>query len=189
MMEYLQQISRRLKLIASRGVVTKVDDSGDIQQVQAELLAGEIRDMVRVQNYGLTSVPLKGAQVVTQSLGGNRGQSVVMAAEDTRHRPKNLKEGEVCLYTHEGDRIHLKEGRIIAIESGVEVQVTAPAIKVTGETTITGNVTLSGNITMTGNLSVTGGITATGDVQGMGKSLALHTHSGGTIDGMTGAPV
>lgn len=176
MMEYLQQLSRRLKLIASRGVATKVNDSGAIQQVQAELLAGEVRDMVRVQNYGLTSVPLVGAQVVTQSLGGNRGQSVVMAAEDTRHRPKGLKEGEVCLYTHEGDRIYLKEGRIIAIEAGAEVQVTAPAIKVIGETTITGNVTLSGNITMTGDLTVTGAITATGDVQGMGKSLALHTH-------------
>lgn len=176
MMELIKPLARKLRLIASRGVLTDAYDAQPIQGAQAELLAGELRDMVRVQDYGLSSHPLIGAEVISLSLNGDRGQSVIIKADDSRHRVQGLSAGEVCLYSHTGDSITLKNGQIIAVHSGGQVQVDAPEISLTGNTTIKGNITLDGAVTITGAVTAQSTITATGDVVGMGKSLATHTH-------------
>lgn len=176
MMELLKTLARKLRLIASRGTLTAVQDGQGIQFVQGSLLADELRDMARLQDYGLTSHPLTGCELISLSLNGDRGQSVIIKADDSRHRPQGLAAGEVCLYSHEGDRIHLKQGRIIAISAGAKVQVAAPAIELTGDTVIKGNITLDGAVTITGAVTANSTITATGDVTGAGKTLATHTH-------------
>ena len=55
-----------------------------------------------MQLYGITSHPLKGADVLVLSVGGVRQHPVVLI-DDRRHRVKELAEGEVCIYTHEDE--------------------------------------------------------------------------------------
>jgi len=49
-------------------------------------------------------------------VGGNSKHTVVVASEDGRYRIV-VKDGEVALYTDEGDYIHMKRGRLIEIET------------------------------------------------------------------------
>jgi phage gp45-like len=93
-------IDRRVRLMVSRGVIKKVQDSGKLQTLQLELLADEIKDAVeRFQQYGFTSYPKVNAEVLFVAVGGARDHGVVVAVDDRRYRPKTLSEGESALYT------------------------------------------------------------------------------------------
>ena len=94
--------------MVGRAVLTVVDDSTGLQTVQVEGLRGEVIDGAeRMQLYGITSYPLKGADAVLLAVGGVRQHSVVLI-DDRRHRPTGLSEGEVCIYSSHGQRIILK---------------------------------------------------------------------------------
>ena len=86
-------------------------------------MRGEVIDGAeRMQIYGITSHPLKGADVLVLSVGGVRQHPVVLI-DDRRHRVRGLAEGEVCIYTDEDEsgnmhRILLKRGREIEMRSG-----------------------------------------------------------------------
>ena len=103
----LAPVRRRVRLMVSRAVLNAVNDAGGIQVVQVKLLDGETRDGVeRMQNYGLTSVPLPGAEGLGVSVGGSRNHVVVVVMDDGRHRMKGLKPGEVAMYTHLDKEAH-----------------------------------------------------------------------------------
>jgi phage gp45-like len=68
------------------------------------------------------------------------------ASEDGRYRVK-LKDGEVALYTDEGDIIHMKRGRLIEIETDTlvvraktKVRFETPLIEQTGDLKADGEV-------------------------------------------------
>ena len=85
------------------------NDKGGLQTGQVSLLEDELRDKVeRVQDYGLTSNPLPGAEAITLFVGGNRDHGLIIKVDDRRYRLKGLKGGEVAMYTDEGDFIHFK---------------------------------------------------------------------------------
>lgn len=114
----LDPIKRRLSLMAGRASLSLTSDGGRRQKVQFTALKGEIKDDVeRVQQYGFSSVPLAGAQVVFISLNGNRDHPIVISADDPRFRKSGLSAGEVAIYTDEGDFILLKRGNNIEIET------------------------------------------------------------------------
>ncbi|MDF5874232.1 phage baseplate assembly protein [Pseudomonas aeruginosa] len=70
-----------------------------------------------VQHYGFTSAPLPGAEMIVLPIGGRTNHSVVVVAtEDGRYRVQ-VVDGEVCLYTDEGDYIHMKRGRLIEVNT------------------------------------------------------------------------
>lgn len=59
---------------------------------------------------------------------------------DRRYRLKGLESGEVAIYTDEGDKVHLKRGKVIDIETGtlnikaaVAVNFDTPQITQTGK--------------------------------------------------------
>lgn len=104
----LAPIAKRLRLMVSRGVVELVNDSLKCQGLQVSLLSDEIADDVeRFQDYGITSVPFVGAEALFLSVGANRSHGIVACVTDRRHRPKNMAEGDVCLYTDKGERVYL----------------------------------------------------------------------------------
>lgn len=104
----LAPVVRRLRLMVSRGVVELVNDGLKMQGLQVSLLSDELADDVeRFQDYGITSVPFTGAEVLFLSVGANRSHGVVVSVADRRHRPKDLVEGDVCLYTDKGERVYL----------------------------------------------------------------------------------
>lgn len=101
---------------AFRAVLIRVNSSGDVQTVQANALAGErLQDNELFQHYGFTSVPLPGTMAVVLPLNGVTSHSVIIATEHGKYRLKNLKGGEVALYTDEGCAITLKRGRIVEV--------------------------------------------------------------------------
>ncbi len=128
----IEQLTRSLRLAVGRAVLTLVDDTLKMQAVQLEGLPDEVLDGVeRFQDYGVSSHPPEGAEAILLALGGQRQHSVVIAAEDRRHRPTGLQKGEVCLYTMEdGDegahRVTLKQGRRLEIEVD-ELRITTGA--------------------------------------------------------------
>ena len=142
-MKALTALRRQLRLLIGRGVVRLVNDAGGLQQLQVELYEGELRVLDRIQNYGYTSVPHEGAEVITGSVGGARNHSVVVCVDDRRFRLKGLKKGEVALYTDEGDTLHFKRGRLVEINAGSAVVVNAPV------STFNGNLQVNGAITAT----------------------------------------
>ncbi|MDF5830376.1 phage baseplate assembly protein [Pseudomonas aeruginosa] len=73
--------------------------------LEVEGLAGEQVATELVQHYGFTSAPLPGAEMIVLPIGGRTNHSVVVAIEDGRYRVQ-VVDGEVCLYTDEGDYIH-----------------------------------------------------------------------------------
>jgi len=116
--QMLQPLRDRVMLMVARGVLKLVNDAGGLQTAQIGLLEDELRDKVeRVQDYGLTSNPLPGAEPVVLFVGGNRDHGLIIKVDDRRYRLKGLKSGEVALYTDEGDFIHLKRDRNIEVKT------------------------------------------------------------------------
>ncbi|MEW5942530.1 MAG: phage baseplate assembly protein V [Pseudomonadota bacterium] len=128
----LAPLSRRLRLMASRAVLSLISDATGMQIVQVKLLNGEVRDGIeRVQNYGFTSVPLPGAEAIFLSLGGDRDHGIVITADDRRYRVKGLQGGEVAIYTDEDKaagehRILFKRGKEIHLVAGASSIVMTP---------------------------------------------------------------
>lgn len=129
MQDMIRPVRNAVALLVGRAVLAAVNDSGGLQRVQVVMLADEVHDNVeRFQNYGLTSAPLSGAEAVALAAGGNRSHLVVVAMDDRRHRPKNLKPGEVMLYDHLGKYIRLAEDGFL--------EISAPKIRLLGSETI-----------------------------------------------------
>jgi phage baseplate assembly protein V len=126
-------LTRRVRLMVGRGVLALVNDSFKMQGIQVELLAGEVRNMERFQDYGFTSVPHPGAEVAAVFVDGNRGHGIAIRIDDRRYRLNELQVGEVALYTDEGDKIVLKRGGIVEITASAKVRVVAPLLECTGD--------------------------------------------------------
>lgn len=101
-----------------RGVIVKTDDSRKMQEVEVRLFNGQlIRSVERMQTSGHTSVapPMgqdgKGAEIVVVAPTGDLSQAIVVAVDDRRHRPKNLKPGEDARYDDQGQVLKIaREG-------------------------------------------------------------------------------
>ena len=101
-------VARRVRLLVTRAVVDRVNDSLRCQGLQVSLLSDELRDDVEhFQDYGFTSHPLVGAEGLFLAVGGNRSHGVVLGVTDRRYRPTNMSEGDVCLHTADGERVYL----------------------------------------------------------------------------------
>lgn len=163
-----------LKSMMARGTVVLAAAGKMMQTLQVRLTAGELKDGAEhFEPYGYTSNPLAGAEVLTMFLGGDRSHAVVLVAADRRYRIKELKPGEVAIYTDEGDRIHFKRGRIIDIETGT---LNIKAINaVNFDTPI---------------ITQTGQIVSQGDQVAGGVSQITHVHDGVEMgDDQSGPPV
>lgn len=175
-------LHRRVRLMVSRAVVGLVNDTLKLQGLQVSLLADEVRERAeRLQQYGFTSHPHPGAEAVVVCVAGNRDHPLVIAVDDRRYRLRGLAQGEVALYTDEGDRIHLRRGRLVEIET--QTLVVRAAAKVRLETPL---------VETTGQVKAEGDITD--QVTSGGRSMASmratyngHTHPGDS-GGTTGTP-
>ncbi len=128
--QQLRGLGHRLRALVSRFVLGSVDDGGGVQLVRGSLLAGEeVAEAEHLQPYGLTYVPLAGAEAVALFPAGDRSHPLIVAIGDRRHRLSGLGPGEVALYTHEdgpggGHRIVLRADRTIEI-TGRDIRIAA----------------------------------------------------------------
>ena len=186
----LRPLALAVRMLISRAVVQRVDDSGGLQRLQIGIYADETRtDVERLQSYGFTARPLDGAEAVVARLGGRSDQAVVIAVDDRRYRVRGLEAGEVAIYSDEGDQIVLRRGRSIEVASGGSVTVSAPEVAVVASTRVTIDspaTEVTGTLEVTGSISgaslaVTGGISgasvdSAGDVTAGPANLSLLTH-------------
>jgi phage baseplate assembly protein V len=155
-----------IRRLATSGTVLGVDDSAEIQVIKVEMLAGEIRNVRRLQQYGLTTVPLAGSESVHITLNGDRGRTVMLAVDDRRYRPLDLQPGDSCLYTHEGTLVHLRQGQQVYVEGASQVLVKSADIVLDGPVRCTKTLTVDQtllvkqSITGQAGLAVSGGAAA-----------------------------
>ncbi len=167
----IRDLGNRVMMMFGRGVLRSVNDSNGRQQLQVELLKGELRDGVEhMQNYGFTSHP-RGGDVAVAFIGGNREQGIVLVVDDRRYRI-SLEPGEVAIYDDQGNKIELLR-EMIKVTAVQHVEVVAPTIKLVGD------------------LEVLGNIKSTGTVTNNGKNIgSTHQHNGVTAgSGNSGAPI
>ena len=134
-------LSRRVRLLVARAVITAISDAGKIPTVQGRLLDGEIRDGIELlHQHGFFSRPRIKPEGLYFSVGGDRDHGVMVATADRGSNRPDLAAGETVVYTDEdtsadGHRIHFKNGRVIEIVAGKSkivltpdgVTITAPA--------------------------------------------------------------
>lgn len=163
-----------LTRMIARGTVALATASSMLQTLQMRLTAGEVKDdLEHFEPYGFTSNPKPGAEGVALFLGGDRSHGVVVCVSDRRFRLKELKPGEVAIYTDEGDTFVFKRGRIVELDTmtlkvkaGNSVEFDTPLIKTTGR------------------------IESDGDQVAAGISQVGHAHDGVTVgEGQTQKPV
>ena len=113
-------IKLRIFLALGRGIVTAINNAEGTQKVQITALSREtITDIERFQEYGFETYPFANAEAFGAFLNGNRDHGIILCIHDRRYRPKDLVEGEVCMYTDEDSndfRFHLKRDRIAELK-------------------------------------------------------------------------
>lgn len=128
----MRAILNRITNLMSRAVVRRVVDTGKLQTLQADALADETRDVERMQNYGFTGVPPSGSEAVIVFVGGRREHGIAVAVDDRRCRLSGLEQGEVAVYTDQGDKVVIRRGGTIEVTASTKVVVTTPVVELAG---------------------------------------------------------
>lgn len=132
----IEAVFRRIQMMFGRGRVTYTDDSGPVQKMQVRLSGLETSDgRVRMAEFGFTSNPPIGSDVLTLHVSGDRGAGTVFATNHQQSRPTGLAAGESMLYSQDGKYVY------ITADGGISVFANGQPVNVTGATTITVNAT------------------------------------------------
>jgi len=111
-------IRKKIFLVVGRGELKTVDNSKDTAKCQGEFLKDEIiSDVEKMEDYGFTSNPEVGSQIVAIFVDGNREQGLAIRFHDRRYRPTDLQPGEACMYHKSGSRVLMKSDGSIEIDS------------------------------------------------------------------------
>lgn len=146
-----------------RSIITSIAE-GVIKRFSGSGRPGEtFTDREYFQHYGFTSRPLDGAEGIALK----KGNVIYLIASDDRRYRISLENGEVAIYSDEGDFIHFKRGKLLHVSTGNkleidatnEVEITAPSIKLIGDVEIQGGLSATGNISSSGTIIDTGGNT------------------------------
>lgn len=115
-------IRKKIFLVAGRGTLKTVDNTKTTAKVQGEFIKDEIiSDIEKLEDYGFTSYPEEGAQIVAIFIDGNREQGLAIRTHDRRYRPTDLEPGEACMYHKSGSRVTMKADGSIEVESTVGI--------------------------------------------------------------------
>lgn len=128
-----------------RARITRTDDSGTVQRVQADVQGDPTHEFDHLQPYGLTGVPPTGARALLLAVGAAWEHLVALATGHT-DRPTGLSSGDVTLYSAHEARVDLRA-------AGTTVQ--GPMLTSTGYTDAEGGFRRAGAIGLTGTLKFT----------------------------------
>jgi phage baseplate assembly protein V len=183
---------------ALRGVRTALLRTPKIQLVSAEGLAGEQLDRHELfQQFGFTSAPPAGTQVIVLPLGGRTSAAVVVATEHGNYRFQLGADGEACVYNQWGDHVHLRADRsihlvaqakvvidtdVVEINAGTSMTINTPELIVDAATVVELNTPLvdaSADISAGADITATGHVADAGGAKTMAGMRAVfngHTH-------------
>lgn len=187
-----------------RIVISGVNSQGGVQSIAGTGLAGEpVRDLEYFQQFGLTSVPPEGAMGVVMPLGGKTSHGIVVATEHMALRLVALNPGEVAIYSSEGAKVVIKQGRIVetdcddyivnckryTVNSDEQADFNTPTVTMSQQALVKGKLTGQGGMAISTDdggpaMQVSGDLNSTGDIRSQGVSLPNHTHdyAGGVTD-------
>ncbi len=137
----LGALTRGLKNLLARAVVTGIESAGKMQLLQVKLGASDDKDGIEhLEPYGYTSHPKAGAEALAVFMDGDRSHGLVIMVGDRRYRLRGLAEGEVAIYTDEGDSLVLRRGRIaelttetFLVKASTKVRFETPVAEFTGD--------------------------------------------------------
>lgn len=145
----LEPFKRSLQQVVTRGIVKLIDTNQLLQMVQVELLTGGTIDKVEyAEPYGYTSAVIGGdkREAIALSVNGSKKHSVVISCFNREYRLQGLADGEVALYTDEGDSIILKRGGIIEHTASTKILLNAPLVEVAQDLLVKGDVLGEGDV-------------------------------------------
>ncbi len=153
-------LKNKVQLMIGRAIIAAATESGQIQENQVKVLAGESFDGVRrFQDFGFTSMPPEGTEAVVLALGGNRENLIIVATDHRAYRTLGLLPGESAMYTDDGTVMKFKKGGFVELVSATKVTVTCPLTEYIGNMTISGTLGVAGATTLSATLSVAGAAT------------------------------
>ena len=95
--------------IVARAAVRSTNDQGATQTATIETHRHVERSDVEILGqFGVSSRPPAGGEMVALSVGGDQGDLVGLPVQAPGNRLGGLKEGETAVHNHKGDRIHFK---------------------------------------------------------------------------------
>lgn len=152
--------------MSSWGRVTFADDSKTAQLLQVKLNDSETRDATpRIAEFGFTSMPPNGSDVLIVFMGGDRSKGVVVATGHQASRPVGLASGESMVYDLWGKSVYLTK------DGGIVVEAQGTPVTVNNATVVTINAAESIEM-VTPLLHVTGDILADGDISDSVRTIA-----------------
>ncbi len=170
---------------AAVGVVSALDDSGGAQTLNLSTASGVNRADVEVMTpWGFAaSPPTDGMIALVFPLGGDAGNLVALAPSNPSARMGMLEVGEVAIYGGDGSRVHVRQGGIVEIWGGAQVNVhtltstiNAPnGCTVNGPATVNGAATVNGPVTVSGDAVLKAALTVGGNATVDGNLVVLGT--------------
>ncbi len=184
----LEQLAERIYFRTRNTVAwAKLDtgnDDDEMQHHQLELYDTEVRSGVqRMQEHGLTTMPLPGSHGLVLHHGGQRSMGMIVATDDPRYRPRGLKPGETHGYMIDEADKKGENGKVRSLWKGAlgwAHSIFGKTINMGSADTTTINIGKDGSVTINlGSNAATVNFTAgNGDITVNGVSLVNHTHSG-----------
>jgi phage baseplate assembly protein V len=173
----IERVYRRVLMLFGRGRATFVDDSGPVQTMQVTMSDIETLDnRIRVAEFGFSSNPPIGSDVLALHVGGDRSAGAVIGTNHQPSRPRGLAPGESMLYSQDGKYVYITAaGGLVVFANGQNVVVNGAAditMNCSGNFTVNCggnfNVNAGGNFSATapsGSTFDTPLLSATGDIQ------------------------
>jgi phage gp45-like len=170
----IDRLYRRILMNVAPAKILATDDTGPIHRVQVNLNGGpEIVDQLPVmQHYGLNAHAPVGSAATALFIAGQRSNPVIVATGNQKARLRNLKPGEVALYTDEGDSLHFARGQALTVNAGNSFGVTTKAATIKGSDTVTLDspvVHATKDLTAAGKVDASGGFFQNGNPIGGGS--------------------
>lgn len=184
-----------LRGLFTRAVVQDLDDSGANQTVTLTSHYGRTRSKVPVHfPFGFGShVPHDGAVTAVVAAGGDHADPIALPPSNpSAARMGNLAEGETVLYDAVGQKLYLKDGKIVQVDAAEQLDV-----RIAGQSILTvdkdgvaviGTLKVSQNIIAQGDMTADGTVVGKKDVVGNGISLHDHTHTSAAAGSPTSPP-
>lgn len=145
----LRQAAEQESTAADMGVTTIGGGSASV------MTRGEQRDLEVFTPGGLIWQPKAGDTVLVIKGGSGCQEQCIVAADTSAATPKEMKPGELFLYSDGDASIHLRADGSILILGAVSIE---------GELTVKGPVSIDGNFTLSGNMGVTGEVSIEGEL-------------------------
>ena len=122
----LYPIRSKILLMIGRAVLQEVYNTDGTMKIKVKGLKGETNNNIdRLEDYGFTHYPP--IDDVTENLvlyiGGDRNLGIAIKAHNKNYRPKDLKEGEVCVYDKNNVRIWIKTDKSINFKNATAINM------------------------------------------------------------------